>query len=78
MALSKVEELGINEYILLWENGLIKSNAKSNLYIMHNKGDITIFILYVDNQLITCNDTKKNMIEIFFRDEFDMVDWGKV
>jgi hypothetical protein len=49
MALSKVEELGINEYILLWENGLIKSNENSNLYIMHNKGDITIFILYVDN-----------------------------
>jgi hypothetical protein len=47
MALSKVEELGINEYIYIWENGLIKSNANSNLYIMHN--NIIILVLYVNN-----------------------------
>jgi hypothetical protein len=36
-------------YTYLWENGLIKSNANSNQYIMHNKVDIIILILYVNN-----------------------------
>jgi hypothetical protein len=50
MALNKVEELGINEFIHIYGKMVSLRAMKILTYTSCiNKGDIIIFILYVDN-----------------------------
>ena len=61
----------------LQEHGFIRSECDSNLYFTHRNGKTTILLLYIDDLIITGNDTKniKNL-KSKLHEDFEMTDLG--
>ena len=61
----------------LQEHGFIRSECDSNLYFINRNGKTTILLLYVDDLIITGNDTQniKNL-KSKLHEDFEMTDLG--
>jgi len=57
--------------------GYQQSSSDHTLFIKHNEGKLTILIIYVDDMIVTGNDSiKKEALQTYLSREFEMKDLG--